>query len=57
MDQTICMYEAFNLYVKQQEGIIQSEALAMKALHSIVDKKIHFINGISLGIFASMQER
>lgn len=42
MDQTMRMFEAFNLYMGQRQSLQRKEALASKALHSIVDKVDQF---------------
>jgi hypothetical protein len=42
MEQTMHMFEAFNLFMEQRQGTQRREALATKALHSIVDKMDQF---------------
>jgi len=42
MEQTMRMFEAFQLYMEQRQGVQRREALVSKALHSIVDKEEQF---------------
>ena len=42
MEQTMRMFEAFQLYLEQRQGMQRREALVSKALHSIVDKEDQF---------------
>ena len=42
MEQTLRMFEAFQLYMVQRQEVQRREALVSKALHSIVDKEGQF---------------
>lgn len=42
MEQTMRMFEAFQLHMERRQGIQRREALVSKALHSIVDKEDQF---------------
>ena len=42
MEQTMRMFEAFQLYMEQRQEVQWREALVSKALHSIVDKEGQF---------------
>ena len=42
MEQTMRMFEVFQLHMEQRQGVQRSKALVSKALHSIVDKEDQF---------------